>query len=171
MEGDFYAMINSNDDGARRFVAILEEFGLDDIEETGDYIISQSRDSIRRTIGKLPDGEYHHETELDGFDAPIRIKARLTVKGNELGVDYTGSSPASSFGINVVSNFCTAYTVFGVNCIIGPNVPCNAGSIDVVKVTAPEGCILNAKRPMPVSARHVIGQKLPDVIFGCLAHL
>ena len=169
MEGDFYAMMNSNDDGARRFVSILEEFGLDDIEETGDHIIGQSRDSIRRAIGKLPDGEYRHETELDGFDAPIRIEALVTVKGNELSVDYAGTSPASPFGINVVSNFCTAYTVFGVNCIIGPNTPCNAGSIGVVDVTAPEGCILNAQRPMPVSARHVIGQMLPDVIFGCLA--
>ena len=169
MEGDFYAMMNSNDDGARRFVSILEEFGLYDIEETGDYIIGQSRDSIRRAIAELPDGEYRHETELDGFDAPIRIEVLVTVKDSELSVDYAGTSPASPFGINVVSNFCTAYTVFGVNCIIGPNIPCNAGSISVVDVTAPEGCILNARRPMPVSARHVIGQMLPDVVFGCLA--
>ena len=169
MEGDFYAMMNSNDDGARRFVSILEEFGLDDIEEMGDYIIGQSRDSIRRAIGKLPDGEYRHATELDGFDAPITIEALVTINENELSVDYAGTSPASPFGINVVSNFCIAYTVFGVNCIIGPNIPCNAGSIGVVGVTAPDGCILNAKRPMPVSARHVIGQMLPDVVFGCLA--
>ena len=169
MEGDFYAMMNSNDDGARRFVAILDEFGLDDIEETGDHIIGQSRDSIRRAIEKLPDGEYRHKTELDGFDAPIRIEALVTVKENELCVDYAGTSHSSPFGINVVSNFCTAYTVFGVNCIIGPNIPCNAGSIGVIDVTAPDGCILNAQRPMPVSARHVIGQMLPDVIFGCLA--
>ena len=169
MEGDFYAMMNSNDDGARRFVSILEEFGLDDIEETGDYIIGQSRDGIRRAIGKLPDGEYRHATELDGFDAPITIEALVTINENELSVDYSGTSPASPFGINVVSNFCIAYTVFGVNCIIGPNIPCNAGSIGVVGVTAPDGCILNAKRPMPVSARHVIGQMLPDVVFGCLA--
>ena len=169
MEGDFYAMMNCNDDGARRFVSILREFGLGDIESIGDYIIAQSRDSIRRAIERLPDGDYHHATELDGFEAPIRIEALVTVNGSDLLVDYTGSSPASPYGINVVSNFCQAYTVFGVNCIVGPNIPCNAGSIGVVEVTAPEGCILNACRPMPVSARHVIGQMLPDVVFGCLA--
>ena len=169
LEGDFYAMMNCNDDGARRLVAMLEEFELDDIEEIGDYIIRHSRNRIRSAISELPDGVYMHETELDGFDAPIRIHARLTVDGEDLSIDYAGSSPASSFGINVVENFCLAYTVFGVNCVIGPNVPCNAGSISVIRVSAPAGCILNAQRPMPVSARHVIGQMLPDVVFACLA--
>ena len=171
MEGDFYAMMNCNDDGARRLAAMLEEFGQDDLEEIGDFIIGNSRESIRRAIGELPDGVYAHSSELDGFDAPIRIQAKLTVEGQDLSIDYTGSSPASSFGINVVENFCIAYTVFGVNCVVGPNVPCNAGSIGVVRVSAPEGCILNAQRPMPVSARHVVGQMLPDVVFGCLAQV
>ncbi len=169
MEGDFHAMMTCNDEGARRLVAMLEEFGLDDIEEIGDYIIDQSRQAILAAIRALPDGVYGHVTELDGFDRPIRIKARVTVDGDTLQVDYAGSSDASPFGINVVENFCLAYTVFGVNCIIGPNTPCNAGSISVVQVSAPVGSILNAQRPMPVSARHVIGQMLPDVIFGCLS--
>ncbi len=169
MEGDFYAMMTCNDEGARRLVSILEEFGLDDIEEVGDYIIEQSEGSIRAAIRDLPDGVYSNETELDGFTDPIRLKATLTVHGDQLSVDYGGTSGACLFGINVVMNFCIAYTVFGVNCIIGPNVPCNAGSINVVQVRAPVGSILNVQRPMPVSARHVIGQMLPDLVFGCLA--
>jgi len=169
MEGDFYAMMNCNDEGARRLAATLEEFALDDIEGIGDWIIGQSASRIRSAIRDIPDGVYEHATELDGFDAPIRIQASLTVDGDRMLVDYEGSSPASPFGINVVRNFCLAYTVFGVNCVIAPNVPCNAGSIGAVEMSAPEGCILNALRPMPVSARHVIGQMLPDVVFGCLA--
>ena len=169
MEGDFYAMMNCNDDGARRLTSMLDEFELEDIEEIGDYIIEKSRETVRNAIRELPDGIYEHSTELDGFDEPIRIQAKVEVEDDNLTVDYDGSSPASPFGINVVSNFCTAYTVFGINCIICPNTPCNAGSIGVIRVTAPEGCILNAQRPMPVSARHVIGQMLPDVVFGCLA--
>ena len=169
MEGDFYAMMNCNDEGARRLVAMLEEFGLEDIEDIGDYIIGQSRRSIRNAIAELPDGTYSHATELDGFDEPIRIQATLKIEGSDLSIDYAGSSPESPFGINVVENFCIAYTVFGVNCVVGPNIPCNAGSIGVACVTAPKGCILNAQRPAPVSARHVIGQMLPDVVFGCLS--
>ncbi len=171
MEGDFYAMMACNDEGARRFVAMLEEFGLDDIEDIGDYIIEQSRNSVVNAIRALPDGSYRHVTELDGFDEPIRICADLIIDGSAIHVDYAGSSPASPFGINVVHNFTLAYTGFGVNCIIGPNVPCNAGSLEPITASAPEGSILNAQRPMPVSARHVIGQMLPDVVFGCLAHV
>ena len=169
MEGDFYAMMNCNDEGARRLCGIIDEFGLEDIEDIGQYIIMQSRKSIENAVRELPDGVFRHSTELDGFDEPIRIEAALTVDGDSLSIDYAGSSPASPYGINVVENFCLAYTVFGVNCVIGPNIPCNAGSIGVAKVSAPEGSILNARRPMPVSARHVIGQMLPDVVFGCLS--
>ncbi len=169
MEGDFYAMMACNDDGARRLVGMLEEFEIDDIEEVGDYIIDQSRKSIVNAIGKLPNGDYPHSVELDGFDEPIRIQARLTIADDHIHIDYEGSSPASTYGINLVHNFTLAYTTFGVNCIIGPNIPCNAGSIEPITVSAPEGGILNAVRPMPVSARHVIGQMLPDVVFGCLA--
>ena len=169
MEGDFYAMMNCNDEGARRLADMLEEFGLNDIEDIGDYIIQQSETRVRSAVRQLPDGDYEHVTELDGFAEPIRIRAVLTIDGEELRIDYRGTSSASPYGINVVQNFCVAYTVFGVNCVIAPDVPCNAGSIGVAEVTAPEGCILNVQRPMPVSARHVIGQMLPDVVFGCLA--
>lgn len=169
MEGDFYAMMTCNDEGARRLAAILEEFGLDDIEDVGDYIIAQSETSIRNAIRDLPDGVYVNETELDGFSEPIRLKATMTIAGDDLTIDYDGTSQASLYGINVVMNFCIAYTVFGVNCIVGPQVPCNAGSINVAEVKAPLGSILNVERPMPVSARHVIGQMLPDLVFGCLA--
>jgi len=169
MEGDFYAMMACNDEGARRLVGMLEEFEIDDIEEVGDYIIDQSRKSIVNAIRKLPNGDYPYSVELDGFDEPIRIQAKLTIADEHIHIDYEGSSPASTYGINLVHNFTLAYTTFGVNCIIGPNIPCNAGSIEPITVSAPEGGILNAVRPMPVSARHVIGQMLPDVVFGCLA--
>ena len=169
MEGDFYAMMACNDEGARRLVGMLEEFEIDDIEEVGDYIIDQSRKSIVNAIKKLPNGDYPYSVELDGFDEPIRIQAKLTIADEHIHIDYEGSSPASTYGINLVHNFTLAYTTFGVNCIIGPNIPCNAGSIEPITVSAPESGILNAVRPMPVSARHVIGQMLPDVVFGCLA--
>ena len=171
MEGDFYAMMACNEEGARRFVDMLREFGLDDIEAIGDFIVGQSRDCIRDAIRAIPEGGYRHETELDGFDEPVRICAELRVRDGAIHVDYAGSSPASPFGINLVHNFTLAYTAFGVNCIVGPHVPCNAGSLEPITVSAPEGSILNAMRPMPVSARHVIGQMLPDVVFGCLAQV
>ena len=64
--------------------------------------------------------------------------------------------------------YTTAYTVFGLGCIVARADPNNAGSLAPLTVSAPEGCILNAPKPAPVVIRHVIGQMLPDVVFGCL---
>jgi N-methylhydantoinase B len=74
----------------------------------------------------------------------------------------------SSFGINVPMLYTTAYTAFGVKCLVAPAIPNNAGSLAPITVSASEGSILNAPRPCAVSIRHVIGQMLPDVVFGCL---
>ena len=84
-------------------------------------------------------------------------------------VDYEGSSPQSERGINVVLNYTTAYTTFGVKCAISPEVPNNDGSFQPIKVTAPEGSILNAVHPAPVGGRHIIGHFLPGLVHGALA--
>jgi N-methylhydantoinase B len=171
MEGDFHAMMTCNEDGARRVASVLEEFGLIDLEAVADYIFQSSSTALTEIISRLPKGTYRYRAEFDGFDEPIMVLAALQVSKDHIHVDYTGSSPGSVFGINLVENFTLAYSTFGVNCIIAPTIPCNAGTLQAVTVSAPEGSILNAVRPMPVSARHVIGQMLPDVIFGCLSQI
>ena len=74
----------------------------------------------------------------------------------------------SRYGVNVPMAYTTAYTSFGLGCAIAPGVPNNAGSLSAFRVTAPVRSILNAPYPAAVCARHLIGQQLPDVVFGCL---
>ena len=105
---------------------------------------------------------------MDGYDKPLVLNAALTISDDGIHVDFDGTSPASRYGINVVYNYCLAYTAFGVKCLVAPEVPNNAGSLAPITVSAPEGCVLNVKRPWPVAARHTVGQMLPDVVFGCL---
>jgi N-methylhydantoinase B len=105
---------------------------------------------------------------IDGVDDPVDLVAAMTVSADGIDVDYEGTSPQSTWGVNVPMAYTDAYTSFGVRCIVGPEVPNNAGSLEVVRVTAPEGCILNAPFPAPVNVRHVVGQMLPDTVFGCL---
>src|SRR5204863_4026572 len=120
-------------------------------------------------IAEIPDGEYRHRLELDGFEEPIVIHCRVKVDGASLLVDYAGSSGASKRGINVVLNYTRAYTTYGVKCAVAPHVPNNAGSFRPVTITAPEGSLLNAVRPAPVASRHLIGLFLPDAVMGALA--
>src|SRR5258708_20764860 len=92
----------------------------------------------------------------------------MQIGENGIAVDFAGASGVSSYGINVPVCYTEAYASFGVKCIVAPKVPNNEGSLSVIRVTAPKGCILNAQHPSPVAARHVTGQMLPDVMFGCL---
>ena len=167
--GDLYAQAGSNDVGGARLIEMLEEFGLQDIEGLSDEICTRSEKAMREAIGTLPDGIYENEAYTDGFDNPIKLSVAIRVEGEEIYLDYEGSSPQSERGINVVLNYTVAYTTFGVKCAISPEVPNNDGSFRPVRVTAPEGCILNAAHPAPVGARHIIGHFLPGLIHGALA--
>ncbi len=167
--GDLYAQAGSNDVGGARLIEMLEEFDLRDIEGLSDEICTRSEKAMREAIGALPDGIYENEAYTDGFDDPIKLSVAVRVEGEEIYLDYEGSSRQSERGINVVLNYTVAYTTFGVKCAISPEVPNNDGSFRPVRVTAPEGCILNAAHPAPVGARHIIGHFLPGLIHGALA--
>ena len=124
---------------------------------------------MERLITDLPDGTWSNTMRIDGVDEPIDLVAALTIDGARITVDFSGTSPQSTWGINVPMAYTVAYTSFGIRCIIGPDVPNNAGSLGVIEVLAPPGSILNAPFPAAVNVRHVVGQMLPDTVFGCLA--
>jgi N-methylhydantoinase B len=155
--------------GGARLVETIEEFDLGNIESLSEEIRTRSERAMREAIEGLPDGVYENEAYTDGFDEPIRLYVSVRVEGDEMVVDYEGSSPQSERGINVVLNYTAAYTTFGVKCAISPEVPNNDGSFQPIHVTAPEGTILNALHPAPVGARHIVGHFLPGVIHGALA--
>jgi len=166
--GDLYSLAACNDVGSRRLVAMMDEFDIDTLDRLGDHVLAKSRAASLELIGKLKPGTYRNAMRVDGYDKPIDLVATMTISADGIDVDYTGTSGVSTFGINVPICYTEAYTAFGVKCIVAPKVPNNAGSLSVIRVTAPEGAILNAKHPAPVAARHVTGQMLPDVVFGCL---
>ncbi len=167
-EGDTYSLAACNDVGARRLVEMMDEFGIDDLDPLADHICARSREAVLAEIASLPKGTWRNTMTIDGYDEPLDLTAALTVADSGIHVDFTGTSPAATHGINVPLAYTTAYTVFGLGCVVAPHIPNNAGSLGPLTVSAPEGCILNAPKPAPVSSRHVIGQMLPDVVFGCL---
>jgi N-methylhydantoinase B len=167
-EGDLYSLAGCNDSGARQLLEMLDDFGLGGLEDPARDIIEASRRAMREEIARLPKGEYHNRMRIDGYDRPVNLVCRVTIGAQTIAVDFTGTSQESPFGINVPLPYTEAYASFGVRCVIGNEIPNNAGSLAAVRVTAPVGCILNARPPRAVSARHAIGQMLPDVILGCL---
>src|SRR5262249_25335767 len=109
-------------------------------------------------------GTFCGETVFDisGGDL-ITLKAALTVDTElgEIRIDFAGSSPQIPKGVNVVLNYTHAYSTFAVRSCLSPDLPNNAGSLEPIKVAAPEGSIVNCRYPAPVSARHVVGMYVP----------
>ncbi|HYJ16649.1 MAG TPA: hydantoinase B/oxoprolinase family protein [Candidatus Limnocylindria bacterium] len=167
--GDFYAQTSCNETGGRALREMMDEFNLDSIDEVSEEIIRRSEAAVRAEIAKLPAGEWSSETWSDGFEEPILIRCTVRIAGEEIYIDFTGSSPQSSRGINVVLNYTHAYASFAIKAAICPDVPHNEGSFRPVHVSAPEGSILNALDPAPVASRQVIGHFIPSAIFAAMS--
>ena len=167
-EGDVYSLAACNDIGCERLCDMMNEFGIDNLTVLADSIIEYSRDAVLKEVTKIPNGSYKNSMIVDGYDSPIELIATTTVTKEGVHVDFSGTSSIAPYGINVPMVYTAAYTCFGLSCIISPQIPNNAGSLAPFTVSAPIGSILNAPFPNPVATRHVIGQMLPDVVFGCL---
>jgi N-methylhydantoinase B len=166
--GDIYALVACNETGGKRLCEMMREFDLADLDHLGEEIISRSRRAMADIIAKLPQGSWTARMTIDGFEAPVTLVATLTISGDRVLVDYTGTSGLSRYAINCPMCYTEAYTSFGVKAALAPWIPNNTGTLDAVIVTAPENTILNAPHPAAVYARSVMGHMLPDVVYGCL---
>ncbi|WP_254429762.1 hydantoinase B/oxoprolinase family protein [Ruegeria atlantica] len=167
-EGDIYALIACCEAGANRLLDMMDEFGINDLDQLGRYIIDTSRRGTLEAIAEVPAGTYRNVLKMDGYENELELHATLTISEKGMHVDFTGTSGCSGKGINVPLNYATAYTVFALRCIVGSDIPNNAGSLEPFTVDGPKGCILNAQRPVPVAMRHTLGQVTPDLVLGCL---
>ena len=168
LEGDIYSLCACNDAGAKRLVEMMDEFAMDSLDDLAAYIFEASTRATLAEIAKLPRGTYRSDITSDGYEAPVTLKAAMTIHEDRIVVDYAGTSGLSNRGINVPAAYCRAYACFGIKCVVAPEVPNNWASLLPFEMVIPQGCILNAPRPYPVSVRHVVGQLLPDLMMGCL---
>jgi N-methylhydantoinase B len=168
VEGDIHALIGCNGIGERRLSDMMTENGIDDLNELGAHIIEKSRAGMVAAIDKLPRGTWKGHMRIDGYDNPIDLHTAVTLAGDHIAVDYTGTSGTSAFGINSPMCYTEAYTAFGVKCVVAPTIPNNAGTLDSILVTAPDNTIVNAPWPAAVNARSTIGHMLPDVCYDAL---
>jgi N-methylhydantoinase B len=169
VRGDLLSLVSANDTGARRLIEMMTEFKLTSLEPLAKHILTTSEKGARDAIKAMPEGEWSSEMPLDGYEGPITIKSKLTIRNGKITIDFTGSSAASIFGINSPRTYTHAYSVFGLKAVIAPHVPNNIGSLSCFDLITEAGTCVDPIRPSPVTARHVIGQMLADAVFGCLA--
>lgn len=170
-QGDLYSLVTCNERGGASLLALMRELGLEELDATGAEILGRSEQAMRALVRDLPDGLWHASMTTDGYDEPVVLACALEIKGDAITLDFAGSSGASTRGINVPLPYTRAYASFGLRCVIGGEIPNNAGSLSVIDVRAPAGSILAAEPPAAVSARHAVGQMLPDVVLGALGQV
>lgn len=172
--GDIWAMTSCVTTLARRMNALLDETGID-FDAFGADITGRTEAAMRSAIAALPDGSWSYQVENDAPDevpgGRIVIKATVTIAGDTIAVDFDGSSAQVSLAINTVLNYTYAYSAYALKSLLAPWIPNNEGAFAPIRVTAPEGSIVNPTRPAPVGARGMIGHLMPPAIFGALAEV
>ncbi len=169
--GDIRAQFAAYRMATEKLFQLLDDEGIEDLDAVIAEILSRSEASMRRTIADLPDGEFSDEMTVDGFDHPLTVKCAIRIAGDEIAVDFAGTSPQIDRPVNCVMNYTYAYACYALKCALDPTAPNNDGSFRPITVTAPDGCLLNARRPAPVWGRHLSGHYVPPAVFGALARV
>ena len=171
--GDIDAQYATCNIGERELLRLFERYG-EALEDYFERLIDYGETLTRKAIAAWPDGEYRFTDYIDGdgFSTdPIPIVCCITVKGDHLWVDFTGSSPQVKGAINSTLSFVKSATYLTIRCALEHDVPNNAGVYRCITVTAPEGSILNPKMPAPVAARALTGYRVVDCVMGALAQI
>ena len=171
-EGDLTAQMSANLIGVQRIQEAYERY-QDDLIACMSELVSYSERRVRAVVSELPDGEYCYTDYVDGcgdkYPAPLPIKVKVTVAGDSLTVDFTGTAEQIKAPINVPYPCTKAAVFFAVKALMGDDIPANEGINRAVQIIAPKGCIVNPTEPSPIGAQIDCQQRIPDAIFGALA--
>ena len=167
--GDLMANISATDVGCRQLVEFMDEYGLEDLDTLSDMIIGQSASAMRRAIASIPDGTYTNSILVEAFDDPVRLACSVTVAGDRLSIDFEGTSDVVPAAINVPACYTLAVATYAIKSLVLPGVPNNEGSVTPIEVSAPAGCILDARAPAATGARLLVGHFIVPLLYGALA--
>ncbi|MEM5439393.1 hydantoinase B/oxoprolinase family protein [Paraburkholderia diazotrophica] len=168
---DLKVQIATNLHGAEAVHQLVRRMSKEGVQAAIDAVLAYTKERLRQRILALADGKYSFTTYLDddGFGGDmIPISATVTIAGDKLSVDMSGSGPQARGGMNVAENALNATVYYCVKALLDPDLMANSGLIESVVVTAPAGTIVNPIFPAAVSARSITCQKVARAIFGAL---
>jgi N-methylhydantoinase B len=166
--GDIWAQVSACRMMGERLQGLLDTV---DLEVLGAQVRQRSEQAMREAIRQIPDGVYTSTVQHDGFEAPIMIECELTVNGDQIDIDYAGTSAQLPRALNVVPIYTFAYTVYGLKALLCPDIPNNEGSFLPITTRAPLGSLLNPTYPAASGGRSAIGHLLPAATFKALAQV
>jgi N-methylhydantoinase B/oxoprolinase/acetone carboxylase alpha subunit len=171
--GDILAQVAANSRGARRLSEMLARYGHKKLALYADQIQGYTEYILRAAIKKIPDGLYKYKDYLDDDGVsgrPVRIEVCLTVKGDEVWVDFSGSSAQVEGSVN--ANFAVTYSavLYVLRSLVEEDIPFNTGLMKPVHLIAPEGSVVNATFPSALAGGNVeTSQRIVDVLLGAFS--
>jgi len=169
--GDLQAQLASLAVGEAKMQALIARYGALTILGACSEILDSSERAMRAMIRSMPDGRYTFEDFIDddGIEPrPIRIRAAIDVRGEEMTVDLSGSDPQATGPVNATLASSASAVCYSVIACADQSVAANAGCYRPVKLVAPEGTVVNARHPAPVAHRMVTSHRLANVLLGAL---
>jgi len=170
--GDLEAQIAGLRIGQRRLDELFSRYSSEEVLGSSEMLFDQAERRLRSSIAALPDGRYEFEDYMDddGFDAErIPIRCAITIAGEDITLDFTGSAPQVKGSINMTFHGLESAVYYTLKSALAPDVPPNAGLYRAIKVIAPEKSIVNCSPPAAVLNRSDTFARVVEVILGALA--
>jgi N-methylhydantoinase B len=173
MIGDVRAQVAAGWAGSRALTALADEFDLESLRGVADAIIQRSEAGMRAGIAALPDGRYEKEmfVEIAGVPDPQRIAASVTIQGDELTADFTGTSLQVRRPVNSPINYTRAYVVVPIKMVCDPDLPNNEGTYRPIHLIAPEGSLVNPTYPAACFWRLSVAMLVAELMFRVLGEI
>ncbi len=176
-EGDLDAQLAALVAGERRLLELVERRGEEEVRAAMAGLLRYADRLVRAGIARIPDGTYEAEDAMedDGVDdAPLPIRARVIVSGEEVRVDFAGTAPQARGGINAVEAITASATRYAVRVVVerllGQPLPAGGGAMDAVRIDMPPGSLVAARVPASVAGGNVeTSQRITDVLLAALS--
>ena len=172
VHGDLNAQMAACRIGARGLVRLYERYGRPMLEQAFEDLHAHARRLAQAEIRDLPDGVYRFTDHIDGIGAnpePVVFEVAVTIDGERVVVDWTGSSLQVPGGINSTFPFTKACAYAALRSIMTADIPNCHGYTEIIEVRAPEGTVVRPVSPGPCGARGITGYRMIDCLFGALA--
>ncbi|HEX6499123.1 MAG TPA: hydantoinase B/oxoprolinase family protein [Micromonosporaceae bacterium] len=173
--GDYRAQLAANEVAGRRLSELVERRGRDTVFAAYDEILAYAERRTREALRALPDGVYRARGELEGDgvrDDDVPIEVAVTVAGDTMTVDFTGTADAVDGNVNCPLAVTRSACYFALRVLLPDDVPANAGAYAPLEIVAPEGSLVHAQPPHAVVAGNVeTSQRLADTVLAALAEV
>ena len=170
--GDLQAQLAACRSGEREMLELFARYGVDTVLEYGTHLQDYAERLTRAEIAEFPDGVYEFTDHIEGLgEEPelVVLNAKVTVAGDDVSIDWSGSSDQIKGGINPTFPFTKASCYAALRSMMVSDIPNCHGFTVPITVTAPKGSLVNPVFPAPCGARGITGYRIIDCLFGALA--